>query len=424
MSNSELRRTSELQLLEMAQRFFDEAADQLGLEEPLRELLRYPKRKLTVIFPVQMDDGSVRHFEGYRVQHHPVLGPTKGGIRYHPQVTIEEIEALAVLMTWKTAVVSLPLGGAKGGVRCDPTQLSLGELERLTRRYANEISPLIGPDIDIPAPDLFTGEREMAWIVDTISMHHQGQYMPGLVTGKPLVLGGSEGRDTATGRGGFFIAQETLKHLKRSLKDARVAIQGFGKVGSNLAHFLQQGGAKVIAVGDVRGGVINEAGLDIAALQRHVKESGSVVEFPGSEAISNEDLLELEVELLFPAALENQITVDNAERIKAQMVIEMANGPTTWEADQLLYERGTLVVPDILANAGGVTVSYFEWVQDRSFYFWTAELVDRRLKRVMVKAFHKVLTTHLQHRVEMRTAAYMVAIDRVARAARARGLYA
>lgn len=419
----DLRRQNEISMLEMAQYFFDLAADRLRLEASLRELLRYPKRKLIVIFPVLMDDGSVEHFEGYRVQHHPVLGPCKGGIRYHPDVTLEEVEALAILMTWKTAVVALPFGGAKGGVRCNPQELSVAELERITRRYAAEISPIIGPDIDIPAPDVNTGEREMAWFVDTISMH-TGTFMPGLVTGKPKILGGSEGREAATGRGGYFIAVEMAKQMGIKLEGARVVIQGFGNVGSSMARFCQEGNAKVIAVSDVKGGIFNPDGIDCAQLKQHERKTGSVVKFPGTQPLSNKELLELECDLLVPAALENQITAENAEKINAKVVLELANGPTTLEADRILHNRKILVVPDILANAGGVTVSYFEWVQDRSFYFWDAKKVEKRLRDFMVRALHKVLNVAQGERVDMRTAAYMVAVDRVASAARARGLYA
>jgi glutamate dehydrogenase (NAD(P)+) len=388
--SEELKRRSEMSMLEMAHYFFDEAANRLGLEPSLRTLLRHPKRKLIVVFPVVMDDGSVQHFEGYRVQHHLVVGPTKGGIRYHPNVTLEEVEALAILMTWKCAVAQIPFGGAKGGVRCNPLELSTGELERLTRRYAAEIAPIIGPDIDIPAPDVFTGEREMAWIVDTISMHHNGMFMPGLVTGKPKVLGGSEGRDTATGRGGFFVLAETLKRLNMKLEGARIAIQGFGNVGSSMARFCAEAGAKIIAVSDIKGGVYNPNGIDPIALKEHERRTGSVARFRETEPITNQELFELDCDILIPAAIENQITTANASKIRAKVVIELANGPTTLEADRILHDRGILVVPDILANCGGVIVSYFEWVQDRAFYFWSAERVDRRLRRFMKSAFDRV----------------------------------
>jgi glutamate dehydrogenase (NAD(P)+) len=421
---SEVIRRSEISMLDTARHFFDQAAKLLQLEEPLCELLRYPKRKLIVTFPIRMDDGHVQHFEGYRVQHHPVLGPTKGGIRYHPEVTLEEVEALAILMAWKCAVLNLPFGGAKGGVKCDPKGMSASELERLTRRYAAEIAFMIGPDVDIPAPDVYTSEREMAWIVDTISMHHHGQYMPGLITGKPKVLGGSEGRDTATGRGAFFVAQQMLQQLEMEMEGARVVVQGFGNAGTAIAQYLHEAKAKVIALSDSRGGILHERGLDPQAVRRHKAESGSVVDFADSETIRNEELLELECDLLIPSALENQLTRANAPRIRAQAVIEVANGPTTLEADQILHDRGIPVAPDILANAGGVTVSYFEWIQDRAFDFWTAEHVDRRLKEFMDQAFRRVWEAREQERVDLRTAAYMVAVRRVAEAARARGLYA
>lgn len=411
-------------MLETARHFFDLAAEHLQLEHSLRTLLRYPKRKLIVIFPVVMDDGRVQHFEGYRVQHHPVLGPTKGGIRYHPDVSLEEVEALAILMTWKCAVAQLPFGGAKGGVKCNPLELSVGEIERITRRYAAEIAPIIGPDIDIPAPDVFTGEREMAWIVDTISMHHNSMFMPGLVTGKPKVLGGSEGRDTATGRGGYFILQETLKQLNMKLAGARVAVQGFGNVGSSIARFAVEGDAKLLAVADARGGVYSAHGIDPIALKEHERRTGSVTRCKETEPITNQELLELECDILVPAAIEDQITKANAPKIRAKIILELANGPTTLEADRVLYDRGVLVVPDILANSGGVTVSYFEWVQDRAFYFWSADRVDRRLRRFMISAFQRVWEMAQRARVDLRTAAYLVAVDRVARAARARGLYA
>lgn len=420
----EIRRSSEIKMLELACHFFDAAADRLRLEAPLRELLRYPKRKVTVEFPVIMDDGRVQRFESYRVQHHPVLGPTKGGTRYHPEVTLEEVEGLAVLMTWKCAVCSLPFGGAKGGVRCNPAELSETELERITRRYASELAFMIGPDVDITAPDVSTGEREMAWFVDTISMHNKGQFMPGLVTGKPKVLGGSEGREGATGRGGYFTAREMLKQFNREFKGTTMALQGFGNVGSHMARTCREAGAVIVAVSDVHGAIYNEKGIDPEALKEHVKWTRSVRDFPHSEPISNEELLELDVDILVPAAIEAQITEENADRIRADMVVELANGPTTLEADRILYERGVHLVPDILANAGGVTVSYFEWVQDRSFWFWSAEEVDRQLKRFMQRAFRAVWETAQRERIDMRTAAYMVALDRVASAARARGLYA
>jgi glutamate dehydrogenase/leucine dehydrogenase len=420
----DLRRQTEISMLETARHFFDKAADHIQLEDSLRELLRYPKRKLIVNFPVRMDDGDTQHIEAYRVQHHQVLGPTKGGIRYHPDVTIEEVEALAVLMAWKCAVMHVPFGGAKGGVRCHPKDMSEGELERMTRRFAAEIAPIIGPDVDIPAPDVYTGQREMAWIVDTLSMHNNAQFMPGSITGKPLILGGSKGRSTATGRGGYFVALQLLKELGLEPSDATVAVNGFGNAGTVFAHNFHELGAKVVAVSDSSGGVYNADGLDVPHVKQHKDQTGSVQDFPGADALSNEELLELECDVLAPAAMENVLHRDNASNVKAKAVIELANGPTTLEADEILYDNGVSVAPDILANAGGVTVSYFEWVQDRAFYFWSAEEVDAKLKEHMDHAFQQVWQTHQNDKINMRTAAYVVAVDRVAEAARARGLYA
>jgi glutamate dehydrogenase (NAD(P)+) len=423
-TTTEAKREGELKMLKTARYFFDVAAQRLKLEDSLVELLRYPKRKLIVHFPVHMDDGRTISFEGYRVQCHPVLGPGKGGIRYHPDTTLEEVEALAVLMNWKCAVAGLPFSGAKGGVRCDPKKMSVGEIERLTRRYAAEISVIIGPDVDIPAPDVYTGAREMAWIVDTISMHRNGEFVPGLVTGKPLLLGGSVGRETATARGGFFCTLEALQHLHMRLEGATVAIQGYGNAGSYYAQFVHEAGAKVIAVSDSRGGIYNSKGLDPKAVLAFKKETGTVVGFTGAEAITNEELLELKCDILAPAALEDQLHERNAANVKAKVICELANGPTTQEADAILHERGIFVIPDILANSGGVTVSYFEWVQDRYRYFWDAKKVDERLKLFMTEAFQRVLAMHLKEKVDMRTAAFMTAVARVAEAARARGLYA
>jgi len=420
----ELKRRGELKMLEAARYFFDEAAKKLKLEEGLIELLRYPKRKLIVTFPVQMDDGRVKHFEGYRVQCHPVLGPGKGGIRYHPDTVLEEVEALAVLMNWKCAVAGLPFSGAKGGVRCNPKEMSERELERLTRRYAAEISPIIGPDVDIPAPDVYTGEREMTWIVDTVSMHRHGEFTPGLVTGKPLLLGGSVGRDTATARGGFFATLEALKLLKMDLEKATVAIQGFGNAGWHFAHFVHDAGAKIIAISDSKGGIYHSQGIDPYKVKEYKDQNGSVVGFKGTDRITNEELLELKCDILVPSALEDQLHEGNASKVRTKLIVELANGPTTQEADQILYDRGVFVIPDILANSGGVTVSYFEWVQDRYRYFWTAKKVDQRLKRFITEAFRNVAAMSEKAKVNMRLAAYMVAVDRVASAARIRGLYA
>ena len=421
---AELQRRGELKMLQTARYFFDQAAGRLRLEEGLRELLRYPKRKLTVTFPVQMDDGHVKHFEGFRVQCHSVLGPGKGGIRYHPDTSAEEVEALAILMNWKCSVAGLPYSGAKGGVRCNPKAMSVREIERMTRRYAAEISPIIGPEVDIPAPDVYTGEREMAWILDTVSMHNNGEFMPGLITGKPLLLGGSLGRDTATARGGFFATLEAMARRKTKLEGSTVAIQGCGNAGWHMAHFVHDAGAKVIAVNDSKGGIFNSKGLDPYKLKEHKEKTDSVVGFKGADRLTNEELLQLKCDVLVPAALEDQLTEKNAAKIRAKLIVELANGPTTQEADQILYDRGIMTIPDILANSGGVTVSYFEWVQDRQRYFWDAKKVDKRLKQFMTEAFNRVATMSEKTKVNMRLAAYMVAVDRVATAARLRGLYA
>ncbi|MBX5490358.1 MAG: Glu/Leu/Phe/Val dehydrogenase [Chloroflexi bacterium] len=401
---------------------FEAAADRLGLDPGLRAVLRAPKRELIVNFPVEMDDGHIEVFTGYRVQHNLARGPAKGGIRYHPRVSLDEVRALAMWMTWKCAVVRLPYGGAKGGVVCDPKRLSQRELERLTRRYATEISPLIGPDSDIPAPDVNTGPQTMAWIMDTYSMHH-GYSIPAVVTGKPLSIGGSEGRPEATGRGVTYCVREAARRLDIPLQGARVAIQGFGNVAEYAARLLHAQGARIIAVSDSRGGAFAPNGLNPADVARFKQETGSVVGAPHSRRISNAELLELECEVLVPAALESVITEENAPRVRARIVAEGANGPTTPEADRILHERGVLVVPDILCNAGGVTVSYFEWVQDRDAFFWTAEEIYSRLERVMVSAFADVWRMSEQHGVDLRLAALMLAVSRVAEATLTRGIY-
>lgn len=420
----EIQRRSEAQLLQTARHFFDEAAARLGLETSLRELLRYPKRKLIVGFPLVLDSGEVCYIEGYRVQHHAVLGPCTGGVRYHPQVTLEEIEALAILATWEAALLGVPLSGARGGVRCDPKMLSVSELERLTRRYTAEIAPVLGPERDILGPDLYTGAREMAWMLDTLSMHAHGRFMPTAVTGKPLLLGGSPGRELASGRGAFFIATEVLKFLEIPIAEATVAIQGFGNAGTSFARFIFEAGARVIAVSDSSGGVFAESGLDIPALIEHKRSTGSVRDFPSAEKISNEELLTLRCDLLVPAAIENQLTEENAGLVRAKAIVEIANGPTTLEADRILHERNILVVPDILANAGGMAASYFEWVQGHRAYRWGAEHIERLLYHFMSRAYHTVQAACEREGTDLRTAAYCVALDRVATAARARGLYA
>ncbi|HUK48871.1 MAG TPA: Glu/Leu/Phe/Val dehydrogenase [Terriglobales bacterium] len=406
----------------IAMRQFDYAAEKCGIEPGLCEVLRRPRRALSLSLPVRMDDGSIRVFEGFRVQHNSARGPCKGGIRYHPNVTFDEVKALATWMTWKCAIVNIPFGGAKGGIVCDPHKLSHGELERLTRRYAYEISPLIGPDKDIPAPDVYTDAQVMAWIMDTYSMTH-GSNAPGVVTGKPLFLGGSLGRNEATARGCLFTIRAACKELGIKLSHATVAIQGFGNAGNIAAQLLSKEGAKVIAVSDSKGGIYNRYGLNLEELMRHKMETGSVVGFPGTEPISSEAVLELPCDILIPAALENQITLQNADKIKARIVAEAANGPTTPDADLVLHDRRIMVIPDVLANAGGVTVSYFEWVQDLQELFWDEDDVNRRLERVMTKAFADVHAMATKHSVEMRTGAYILAIDRVADAMRTRGIW-
>jgi glutamate dehydrogenase (NAD(P)+) len=411
-----------LSAYEVAHRQFDRAADLLHLDPGMRAVLREPKRELTVNFPVQMDDGSIRVFKGFRVQHNNARGPAKGGIRYHPDVGLDEVRALAMWMTWKCAVVKVPYGGAKGAVVCDPKVMSQRELERLTRRYATEISVLIGPESDIPAPDVNTNAQTMAWIMDTYSMH-RGYSIPGVVTGKPLSIGGSEGRADATGRGAVFCVEQAAEQLGLPLRGARVAVQGFGNVGEATARFLAELGCKVVAVSDSSGGVFSPDGLDVAAVRRQKAESGSVLGLAHTQRISNAELLELECDVLVPAALELVITAENAPRVKARIIAEGANGPTSPEADRVLHERGALVIPDIVANAGGVTVSYFEWVQDREEFFWSLEEINSRLKRIVSRAFDDVLRTAREHGIDLRQAAYMLAVSRVAEATVTRGIY-
>ncbi len=407
---------------EIALQQFDRAAKYVPMKKGIYKMLRKPKRELTVSFPVRMDDGSVEVFTGYRVQHHDVRGPFKGGIRYHPDVTLDEVRALAMWMTWKTAVVNIPYGGAKGGIVCNPKEMSAKELERLTRRYASEISLIIGPDADIPAPDVNTNPQVMAWIMDTYSML-KGHSVPAVVTGKPIDIGGSLGRNEATGRGVVYTTVEALKHLDIPVEGATVVVQGYGNAGSVAARLMQDLGAKVIAVSDSKGGIYNPKGLDARDVLRHKRETGSVVGYPGAEPITNQELLTLECTVLIPAALENQITGENAADVKARVVAEAANGPTTPEADDILREKGVFVIPDILCNAGGVTVSYFEWVQDLQSFFWDEEEVNAKLHKVMTRAFHDVLNIAHEKDVDMRTAAYILAISRVVRAVEVRGLF-
>jgi glutamate dehydrogenase (NAD(P)+) len=402
---------------------FDGAARILNLEPGIWKILTNPKRQITVSCPVQMDNGEIEVFTGYRVQYNITLGPAKGGIRYHPGVTLDEVTALAAWMTWKCAVAHIPFGGGKGGVICDPTKMSKREIEALTRRYIAEIVDAIGPEKDVPAPDVNTNEQIMAWVMDTYSMH-VGHTTTSVVTGKPIELGGSLGRREATGRGVMIVTRESVKHLGFSLKGATVAVQGFGNVGSISAQLLAEQGAKIVAVTDWKGGVFNKNGLDITKLVAHVQHTKTVDGFPGGEPLSAANLFSLDVDILIPAALENQITIENAPAIKAKVVIEGANGPTTPDAHRHLHERGVFVVPDILANSSGVTTSYFEWVQDRYGYFWAEKEVNERLEAKMCEAFNAVLQTSLKYKVDMRTAAYIVAISRVATVTRMRGMYA
>ena len=401
---------------------FDKAARYLDLNPGLAAYLRLPKRELTVNFPVEMDDGSVRVFTGYRVHHSAALGPTKGGLRYHPSVSLDDTRALAMWMTWKCAVLGIPYGGAKGGVVCAPRELSVRELENLTRRYATEISVLMNPQGDIPAPDVGTGEREMAWIMDTYSMHH-GYSVPAVVTGKPLAIGGSLGRREATGRGVMLTTLEALKRKRITIKGARVAVQGFGKVGAPAAYLTQERGAKIIAVSDAQGGVYHPGGLACRELVRHADQHGTVSGYPGAEPISNADLLQLECDVLMLCALENQVTAANAPSVRARIIAEGANGPLTPEADELLIDRGVFIIPDVLCNGGGVSVSYFEWVQGLQSFFWTEDEINERLRQIMVRGFHQVSRLAHEKRVDNRTASQILAIERVAAAMTQRGIY-
>ena len=402
---------------------FDGAARILNLEPGIWQILTHPKRQIIVSCPVQMDTGEIEVFTGYRVQYNITLGPAKGGIRYHPGVNLDEVTALAAWMTWKCAVAHIPFGGGKGGVICDPSKMSKREIEALTRRYIAEIVDAIGPEKDVPAPDVNTNEQIMAWVMDTYSMH-VGHTTTSVVTGKPVELGGSLGRREATGRGVMIVTRESAKHLGLDIKGARVALQGFGNVGSISAELLAEIGARIVAVTDWKGGVYNDKGLDVKKLMEHVQQHRTVDGFPGSEPLPPADVFKLDVDLLIPAALENQITIENAPLIKARIVVEGANGPTTPDAHRYLHERGVFVVPDILANSSGVTTSYFEWVQDRYGYFWTEKEVNDRLEAKMCEAFNAVLQNMLKYKVDMRTDAYIVAISRVATVTRMRGMYA
>ncbi|HXF94735.1 MAG TPA: Glu/Leu/Phe/Val dehydrogenase [Gemmatimonadales bacterium] len=402
---------------------FDHAARLLNLDPGLYKVLRHAEKQIIVSVPIIRDSGEVEVYTGYRVLYNTSRGPGKGGIRFDLNVTLDEVKALAAWMTWKCAVVNIPFGGAKGGVRCDPSTMSMGELERVTRRYTASIIETLGPDSDVPAPDVNTNERVMAWIMDTYSMHKR-HTVTAVVTGKPIEMGGSLGRREATGRGCMIVTREAMAKLGLTLKGARVVVQGFGNVGSVAADLMVKEGATVIAVSDKSGGLVNPRGLDVPDLIRWVRERRQLAGYPKADPISNEDLLTLECDVLVPAALENVITRKNAPHIKAKVICEGANGPTTAAADKILEEKGVYVIPDILANAGGVTVSYFEWVQDRAAYFWDEETVNRRLENIMVRSFHDVAALAEKHKVNTRIAAYMLAVDRVAAMHRLRGMYA
>ena len=406
----------------MAVQQFELAADKLNLSEDMREILRQPKRELTVNFPVRLDSGRIKTFTGYRVQHNVNRGPAKGGIRYSPEVTLDEVKALAMWMTWKCAVAGIPFGGSKGGVICDPKTMSPAELERMTRRYATEISIVIGPHGDIPAPDVNTNSQVMAWIMDTYSMH-EGYSIPAVVTGKPLSIGGSEGRNDATATGVLFVTRQAAKRIGMPLQGARVSIQGYGNAGSIAARLFYNEGCKIVAVSDTRGGIYNESGLDPSNVLRHKQEQGTVVNFRHAQNIGVQDVLEVPCDILIPAATEGVITAANAHRVQARIVSEAANGPTTPEADEILFKKETIVVPDILANAGGVTVSYFEWVQDLQSFFWGVEEITQKLEVIMNRAFAAVADKAEQCSCDMRLAANMLAIARVAEATQIRGIY-
>ncbi|HLK67472.1 MAG TPA: Glu/Leu/Phe/Val dehydrogenase [Bryobacteraceae bacterium] len=407
---------------EVALENFDLAANALDLDNNVRAMIKYPERELKVSVPVRMDTGKIVRFEGYRVQHSTQRGPAKGGIRFHPNVNIDEVRALATWMTWKCAVVNIPYGGGKGGITCNPKEMSQTELERMTRRYASAILPIIGPEKDIPAPDVYTTPQIMAWIMDTYSMM-KGYPVTGVVTGKPIDLGGSLGRNEATGRGVFYTIRSSCKNLGIPLEGARTVVQGFGNAGSIAATLMFEAGAKVIAVNDTRGCIFNKKGLDIKAVVAFKNRTGTVVGFPESEKITPEELLAMECEVLIPAALENAITADNAHTVRARIIAEAANGPVTPEADRILDEKAVFLIPDILCNAGGVTVSYFEWVQDENHLFWDENDVNAKLEKIMVRSFNDVFNIHVDRNVNMRLAANMLGVGRVAEACRVRGLY-
>jgi len=408
---------------EVALTQLDEVSTMIGLDKGLHQFLAHPKRVLTISIPVKMDDGAIKVFTGFRSQHNDALGPFKGGIRYHPQVTIDEVKALSMWMTWKCAIADIPFGGGKGGIICDPKSMSEGELERMTRRYAYGISDIIGPYKDIPAPDVYTGGREMAWIMDTFSVIKGNYIQPEVITGKPIQIGGSLGRNEATGRGLSITVREAAKKLNINMKNASVVVQGFGNAGQFSAQLVEEQGAKIIAASDSKGCIINKNGINTSSLRKHKEKTGSVSNFEGSQSISNEELLQTECTILIPAALENQITKDNAGKITAKIVAEAANGPTTPEADKILFKNKVLVIPDILANGGGVTVSYFEWLQNLRRDYWTETEVNDRLDTNITKAFSGAYDTHIKHNTDMRKASMIVALNRVVDAIKIRGLW-
>ncbi len=412
----------ELNPFKIAKQQFNKAADYLDLDASTRHVLSNAKRQLIVSIPVKMDGGDVQVFEGYRVQHNIARGPAKGGIRYHPNVTLDEVKALASWMTWKCATVGIPYGGGKGGVICDPKSLSKNELERLTRRYAFEIAPIIGPDRDIPAPDVYTDEQTMAWIMDTISMV-RGHTELGVVTGKPLSLGGSQGRAEATARGCLYALREACEVKGMELKGARVAVHGFGNAGANIARLVAADGARVVAAADSKNGIYSASGIDIQAALAHKKETTSLAGLPGTKEMPAEEVIEVDCDILLPAALENAITLANVGRVKAKIIAELANGPTTPGADEVLFKEGVFLIPDILANAGGVTVSYYEWVQDQYSFFWSENQINETLEQTMKTAFKSVYDTAQRYETDMRTGAYILAVDRVAEATRMRGIF-
>ena len=412
----------ELNPFQIAKQQFNRAADYLDLDDSTRNVLSAAKRQLIVSIPVKMDGGDVQVFEGYRVQHNIARGPAKGGIRYHPNVTLDEVKALASWMTWKCATVGIPYGGGKGGVICDPKSLSKNELERLTRRYAFEIAPIIGPDRDIPAPDVYTDEQTMAWIMDTISMV-RGHTELGVVTGKPISLGGSQGRAEATARGCLYALREACRVKGITLKGARVAVHGFGNAGANIARLVAADGARVVAACDSKAGVYSDTGIDIQAALRHKAETKSLAGLSGTKAMSPEDIVGVDCDILLPSALENAITLANVGQVKAKIIAELANGPTTPGSDRVLADEGVFLIPDILANAGGVTVSYYEWVQDQNSFFWSENQINETLEQTMRTAFKSVYETAQRYDTDMRTGAYILAVDRVAEATRVRGIF-